>query len=77
MNRRPVDKFDEVWYMPSIDLPKVQRIEGEENWMIPIVAYLRDGRLLKEKDKAIKLGIRSVKYVLIDEVLYKNGFSQP
>ena len=72
-----MDKFDEVWYMPSIDLLKVQQIEGEENWMTPTIAYLRDGRLPKEKDKAIKLRIKSVKYVLIDEVLYKKGFSQP
>ena len=32
-----VDKLDEVQYMPSINLPDVQQIEGEENWMTPIV----------------------------------------
>ena len=32
-----VDELDEVQYMPSIDLPDVQQIEGEENWMTPIV----------------------------------------
>ena len=26
-----VDELDEVQYMPSIDLPDVQQIEGEEN----------------------------------------------
>ena len=26
-----VDEYDKVQYMPSIDLPKVQQIEGEEN----------------------------------------------
>ena len=45
--------------------------------MTPIVVYLRDGRLPKERDEAKKLRIRSAKYVLIDEVLYKEGFSQP
>ena len=45
--------------------------------MTPIVAYLNDGRLLEERDEARKLRIRSTKYVLIDEVLYKRGFSQP
>ena len=45
--------------------------------MTPIVAYLRDGRLPEERNEAIKLRIRSAKYVLIDEVLYKRGFSQP
>ena len=26
-----MDKFDEIQYMPSIDLPEVQQIKGEEN----------------------------------------------
>ena len=63
--------------MTSIDLPEVQQIEGEENWMTPIMAHLMDGRLLEERDEARKLRVRSAKYVLIDEVLYKRGFSQP
>ena len=70
-----VDEFDEVQYMPSIDLPVVQQIRGEENWMTPIVAYLRDGRLLEERDEVRKLRIRLAKYVFIDEVLYKRGFT--
>ena len=45
--------------------------------MTPIVVYLKDGRLLEDKDEARKLRIRATKYVLIDEVLYKRGFSQP
>ena len=73
--REPMDKFDKVQYMPSIDLLEVQQIGGEENWMTPIVIYLKDGKLSKDKDKARKLRIRVVKYVLIDEVLYKRGFS--
>ena len=70
----PMDKFDKVQYMPSIDLPEVQQIGGEENWMTPIVIDLKDGMLSKDKDEARKLRIRVVKYVLIDEVLYKQGF---
>ena len=53
-----MDEYDKVQYMPSIDLPKVQQIEGEENWMTPIIIYLRDGRLPKDKDKARQLRIR-------------------
>ena len=44
--------------------------------MTLIVVYLRNGRLPKERDEAKKLRIRSAKYVLIDKVLYKEGFSQ-
>ena len=72
-----MDKYDKVQYMPSIDLLEVQQIKGEENWMTPIVVYLKDGRLPEDKDEARKLKISAAKYVLIDEVLYKQGFSQP
>ena len=74
---KTMDEYEKVQYMPSIDLPEVQQIEGEENWMTPIVVYLKDGRLSKGKDEARKLKIKDAKYVLIDKVLYKRGFSQP
>ena len=39
------DEFDEIQYMPSIDLPEVQQIGSDENWMTPIVGYLKEGKL--------------------------------
>ena len=45
--------------------------------MTSIVIYLKDGRLLEDKDEIRKLRIKAAKYVLIGEVLYKKGFSQP
>ena len=45
--------------------------------MTPILLYLKDGRLPEDKDEARRLRIKAAKYVLIDEVLYKRGFSQP
>uniref|UniRef100_A0A7N2LW36 Integrase zinc-binding domain-containing protein n=1 Tax=Quercus lobata TaxID=97700 RepID=A0A7N2LW36_QUELO len=72
-----MDELDEIQYLPSIDFPEVQQIEGEENWMTPIVSYLKDGKLLEGKDEARKLRVRSARYVLMDEVLYKRGFLQP
>ena len=71
----PMDEFDEVQYVPSIDLPEVQQIEDRENWMTPIVSYLKDGKLPEGKDEAKKLRVRAARYVLMDEVLYKRGFS--
>ena len=41
------------------------------------MSYLKDGRLSKAKDEARKLRVRAAKYVLLGEVLYKRGFSQP
>ena len=74
---KAMDKFDEIQYMPSIDFLEVQQIENEGNWMTPILTYLKDGRLPKEKDEARKVRVKSTKYDLIDDVLYKRGFSQP
>ena len=70
-----MDEFDEIQYMPSINLSEVQQIEEEESWMTPIVAYLKDGRLPEGRHEVKKLRIRLARYVLIDEVLYKKGFS--
>ena len=71
------DEFDEIQYMPSIDLPEVQQIRGDENWMTPIVGYLKEGKLPQGRDKARKLRIKSAKYIPMDKVLYKRRFSQP
>ena len=72
-----MDEFDEVQYVPSIDLSEVQQIEDRENWMTPIVSYLKDGKLPEGKDKARKLRVRATRYVLMDEVLYKRVFLNP
>ena len=69
------DELDVVQYMPSIDLPEMLQIEGDENWMTPIVSYLKDGRLPEVKGEARKLKVKSARYILMDEVLYKRGFS--
>ena len=45
--------------------------------MTPIVCYLKEEKLPQGKDEARKLRIKSAKYFLMDEVLYKRGFSQP
>ena len=45
--------------------------------MTPIISYLKDGSLPERKDEARRLRVRSAKYVLLNEVLYKRGFSQP
>ena len=71
-----MDEYDKVQYLRSINLSKIQQVEGEENWMTPILLYLKDGRLPEDKDKARRLRIKVAKYILIDEVIYKRGLSQ-
>ena len=72
-----MDEFDEVQYVRSIDLLEVQQMEDRKNWMTPIISYLKEGKLPEWKDEARKLRVRTARYLLIDEVLYKRGFSQP
>ena len=38
---QPMDEFDEVQYIPSIDIPEVLQVQNEGNWMIPIISYLK------------------------------------
>ena len=45
--------------------------------MTPIISYLKDRKLTEGRDKARKLRVKSIRYILMDEVLYKRGFSQP
>ena len=72
-----MDEFNEIEYIPSVDIPEVQQVESRGNWMTPIISYLKDGRLPEEKDEVRELRVRSARYVLMDEVLYRRGFSQP
>ena len=71
---QPMDEFDEVQYLPNIDIPEVL---NEGNWMAPIISYLKYGTLPEGKDEARKLRVRSARYVLLNDALYKRGFSQP
>ena len=66
-----------VQYIPSIDVLEIQQIDGEANWTTSIISYLKDGILLEEKEEARKLSVRAAKFILMDEILYKRGFSQP
>ena len=45
--------------------------------MTPIVGYLKERKLPQGRDEARKLRIKSAKYILMDNVLYKRVFSQP
>ena len=72
-----MDEFDEVQYIPSIDILEVLQVQNEGNWMASIISYLKDGTLLEGKDEARKLRVRLARFVLLNDALYKRGFSQP
>ena len=47
------------------------------NWTTPIVSYLKSGTLLEDHNASRRLKVRSSHFVLINDVLYKRGFSHP
>ena len=71
----PMDEFDELQYIPSIDLSEVLQVQNEVNWMTPIISYLKDRSIPEGKDEARRLRVWLAKYVLLNDVLYKRGFS--
>ena len=66
-----------IQYIPSIDVLEVHQRDGVYNWTTSIVSYLKDGLLPKDKEEARKLRVKATRFVLMDKVLYKRGFSQP
>ena len=70
-----VDNQIRVQYILSIYIPEVNQIDRVANWTTPIMSYLKDRLLPKNKDEVRKLRVRVLKFVLMGEVLYKRSFS--
>ena len=60
-----------------IDDTCVQEINFEKYWMTPIASYLKDGVLPDDKKATRKLKVQAAHFILVKDVLYKRGFSQP
>ena len=68
----------EVRTSPSIGVEvEVMRVSTERSWMDPILSYIRDGILPKDRKQARKLKCRAARYTLLDGVLYRRGFTLP
>ena len=57
-----------VQYIPSIDIPEVNQIDGISNWTTLIVSYLKDELPPEDKEEATKLKGKAAKIVLMDKV---------
>ena len=47
------------------------------DWTTSIIAYLKNGTLLEDRDESRRLKVWAARFVLIADVLYKKGFSWP
>ncbi|XP_043687661.1 uncharacterized protein LOC122638877 [Telopea speciosissima] len=62
---------------PSHQTKEVTPIKMEPNWMDPIVVYLRDDVLPKDRAEARRVRGRVVRYTLVEGELYKRSVSSP
>lgn len=67
----------EVQHLPSIEGFDVSYVQSEGSWMDPIVIYIRDGTLPADPSEARKFKVRSSRFMILNDELYKRGFSQP
>ena len=67
----------EVQKHPSIEEVPTFTIQSGSSWMTPIVSFLQDGHLSKHADEARKIRKRASKFTILNDVLYKKGFSMP
>ncbi|XP_074347465.1 uncharacterized protein LOC141686323 [Apium graveolens] len=68
--------FEEL-QTPSTEQPEVLCIGSADNWMTPYIAYLRDGTLLEDQNKARYLKHKAARFFLEDGQLYRRTFSAP
>ena len=66
-----------VQLSPLIDGVGVSEIDLGSNWTTLIVSYLKDGTLPDGKKATRKLKVQVTRFVLINDILYKRGFSWP
>ena len=61
----------EIRGRPSIEGEQVLKIKEQDEWMNPIVYYLKEGWLPEDKAKARKILIRAALFFIIDDVQYR------
>ena len=67
----------EVQYSPRHTEEEMNLIDVNNSWMTPITKYLEEGTLPTDVIEARKLKVRFARFVIIQWILYKRGFSLP
>ncbi|VVA26369.1 PREDICTED: rve domain-containing, partial [Prunus dulcis] len=67
----------EILAQPSTITSEACAVRYEDTWMSPIYLYLTNGTLPEDKAQARKLRYRSARYTVINDVLYKRGYTTP
>lgn len=54
-----------------------QVYDAHESWMEPIIKYLKARELLEDELQALQIRIKSARYSIIEDQLYKRSYSMP
>ncbi|KAM6546020.1 hypothetical protein CsatB_026756 [Cannabis sativa] len=74
LNLVPVEMLNE----PSIcEEEDVEMIDSLLTWMTPIINYLLNGKFPTDKNEARKLLYSVPRYMIVDDKLYRRGYSMP
>ena len=76
-NTEKLGLYMEVQTIPNIEGLHVSHVQSTSNWMDPILAYIKDGRLPLYPLQAWKIKVRSSRFTILNDKLYKRGFSLP
>ena len=69
--------YMEVQNLPRIEGFDVSYVQSKGSWIDPIVTYIRDGTLPVNPSEARKIRVRSSRFMILNDELYKRGFFQP
>ncbi|XP_050264287.1 uncharacterized protein LOC126708547 [Quercus robur] len=72
-----MDLAMEVKKHPSIEEVPTFIIQSANSWMTPIISFLQDGHLPQNTKEAKKIRKRAAKFTILNDALYKRGFSMP
>ncbi|XP_075669792.1 uncharacterized protein LOC142639515 [Castanea sativa] len=67
----------EIKGQPSTEGEQLLKIKEQDECMTPIINHLKQGWLLEDMMEARKIHIRVARFIIIDGVLYRRGYSLP
>uniref|UniRef100_A0A2N9EFD4 Reverse transcriptase domain-containing protein n=1 Tax=Fagus sylvatica TaxID=28930 RepID=A0A2N9EFD4_FAGSY len=76
-SKEPTDQRINVQYSPSHKREEMNPIDISDSWMTSIAKYLEDGTLPTNVVEVRKLKVRATRFILVQGILYRRGFSLP
>ena len=67
----------EVQKHPSIEEAPTLTIQNTNSWITPIISFLLYRHLPQDTDEARKIRKRATRFTVLNDTLYKRGFSMP